>query len=230
MAMKFNGFPTEMFKFLKELSANNNRAWFNANKGRYEQAVVAPVIEFITAFDQRLGKISENFITDTRRNGGSMFRIYRDTRFSRDKRPYKENVGCQFRHVAGKDAHAPGFYLHIEPGNSGVGVGMWTPPTAALSKVRDAIVADPDRWRAVEQQLAAAGLTFMGTSLKRAPRGYDADHEHVEALKRKSCAVHGKLSDADVTSDDLSKRVAGLFAQGAPLVELLCKSQDLPFQ
>ncbi|WP_434111361.1 TIGR02453 family protein [Methylocaldum sp. GT1TLB] len=113
---RFVGFPEDLFRFLEELSMNNNREWFTANKRRYQTSVVAPVSDFIQAMGERLNRISPHFTADPRPNGGSMFRIYRDTRFSHDKRPYKENVGCHFRHVTGKSAHALGFYLHLQPG------------------------------------------------------------------------------------------------------------------
>ncbi|MEE4310347.1 MAG: DUF2461 domain-containing protein, partial [candidate division KSB1 bacterium] len=106
---EFNAFPNDLFVFLNDLAANNNREWFNANKERYKQSVLEPMRTFIIAMGERLPSISMNFTADPRSNGGSMFRIYRDVRFSKDKRPYKENVGCQFRHIAGKSAHAPGF-------------------------------------------------------------------------------------------------------------------------
>ena len=106
MANSFQGFPKETFAFLEQLANNNNREWFNANKTRYKSVVVAPVMDFINAIRPGLQAVSPYYVADSRPHGGSMFRIYKDTRFSRDKRPYKEHVGCQFRHSAGKDAHA----------------------------------------------------------------------------------------------------------------------------
>lgn len=125
MNTTFSGFPEEMFSFLTDLGNNNNREWFSNNKERYENFVVEPVTRFIVAVGQFLPAISDVYIADTRRNGGSMFRIYRDTRFSKDKRPYKENVGCQFRHSAGKNVHAPCFYVHLAPAEVFIGGGIW---------------------------------------------------------------------------------------------------------
>ncbi|MCH7945702.1 MAG: TIGR02453 family protein, partial [Armatimonadetes bacterium] len=105
----------ELLKFLSDLKKNNNRQWFQKNKDRYESDVREPLLKFIEAFEPRLHKISPHFIADARKTGGSLFRIYRDTRFSHDKRPYKTHAGVQFRHERAKDVHAPGFYLHIEP-------------------------------------------------------------------------------------------------------------------
>ena len=104
-----------LFDFLRALRANNERPWFEANKARYREEVRDPMLDFIAAFAGPLAEISPHFRADPRPNGGSLFRIYRDTRFSKDKTPYKTNVGAHFRHAAGRDAHAPGFYLHLEP-------------------------------------------------------------------------------------------------------------------
>ncbi len=136
-----------MFNFLADLGSNNNREWFNNNKDRYENFVVEPVTRFIEAVGEFLPTISDAYVADTRRNGGSMFRIYRDTRFSRDKRPYKENVGCQFRHTAGKNAHAPGFYVHLAPAEVFIGGGIWKPDTNSLDKIRNHIAENPELMR-----------------------------------------------------------------------------------
>ncbi len=128
----FSGFPKELFTFLDQLAANNNREWFKDNKERYYDVVVDPVCDFIEAMEPRLHVISRHFVADSRPHGGSMFRIYRDTRFSKDKRPYKENVGCQFRHEAGKDAHAPGFYVHLGRDEIFYGGGLWLPSNPVL--------------------------------------------------------------------------------------------------
>ena len=116
-----------LFDFLRDLRDNNDREWFAANKGRYVTDVRDPMLGFIADFAAPLAEISPHFVADPRANGGSLFRIYRDTRFSRDKTPYKTNVGAHFRHAAGKDAHAPGFYLHLEPGMCFAACGVWRP-------------------------------------------------------------------------------------------------------
>jgi uncharacterized protein (TIGR02453 family) len=101
------------FKFLDELAANNNRTWFEANKPRYESLVREPALEFISAMGPALEKFAPHSRADPRKVGGSLMRVFRDTRFSRDKTPYKTNIGIQFRHELGKDVHAPGFYVHL---------------------------------------------------------------------------------------------------------------------
>jgi uncharacterized protein (TIGR02453 family) len=227
----FNGFPTELFGFLRSLAGNNNRDWFNDNRIDYDEFVAEPVIEFINAFATPLETISQNFVADPRRNGGSMFRIYRDTRFSRDKRPYKTNVGCHFRHVAGKSAHAPGFYLHLQPGNVFVGAGIWKPDGPALDKIRNTIVEYPDRWQAAfgDRQLWQRFGDIEGERLKRAPRGFDADHEHVEHLKLKSFFLHRTLDESLATTPGLINEVAAAYTDSVPLVRFLTRAVGLPF-
>ena len=104
MTTNFPGFPKELLRFYAELIENNNRDWFTKNKQRYKEVVVYPMCDFIEAMAPRLEAIAPMYIADARPNGGSMFRIYRDVRFSRDPKPYKEHLACQFRHQAGRDA------------------------------------------------------------------------------------------------------------------------------
>ena len=135
-------FTKATFTFLKDLTENNKREWFHQNKHRYEDHVRDPAIRFITDFGAHLRTLSEHFRSDPRTVGGSMFRIHRDTRFSKDKTPYKTAIGIQFRHELGKNAHAPGFYLHIDRGGCFAGAGMWHPDSPSLKKIREAIVED----------------------------------------------------------------------------------------
>ena len=122
--------PAELFDFLIRLKVNNDREWFQANKARYEEQVKAPLQAFIGGFDERLARLSAHFVADPRPVGGSLFRIYRDVRFSKDKSPYKTAAGIHFRHERGKDAHAPGYYLHLEPSECFAACGLWMPATA----------------------------------------------------------------------------------------------------
>ena len=132
--------------FIEELSRNNKREWFQANKERYVAEVRDPLLGFIEAFAPKLRGISPHYVADARPNGGSLFRIYRDTRFSKDKTPYKTWGAVQFRHERGKDVHAPGFYLHVQPGNVFMGAGLWHPDAPTLANIREAIVEGPANW------------------------------------------------------------------------------------
>ncbi len=166
-----------MLEFLEQLAANNNRPWFLANKARYEAEVREPALAFIRAFGPRLKRISPFFVADDRRVGGSLMRVYRDTRFARDAAPYKTNVGIQFRHEQGRDIHAPGYYVHIAPGECFLALGLWRPEPDALGLIRQAIVESPEKWRrARDDRKFRARWTLDGGSLKRPPRGFPADH------------------------------------------------------
>lgn len=222
-------FGPDLLQFLRDLAENNDRAWFETNKARYDREVKEPALRFITAFAEPLRGLSPHYQAIARAQGGSLFRIHRDTRFGADKRPYKTNTGLHFRHEAGKDAHAPGFYLHIEPGQHGVGIGCWMPEPEALGRIRAAILARPERWAEVRAAVTGAGLAFMTEdALKRPPRGVPADHPHVDDLRNRSFAVWAPLSDAQILAPDLMDRFTGLCRAGLPLAAFLCEAQDLP--
>lgn len=223
-------FTADTFSFLKALAANNDREWFKARKAEYEAVVKEPAIRFILDFGPRLRSISPHFKADPRANGGSLFRIYRDTRFSRDKSPFKTHTGIQFRHDSGKDAHAPGFYLHIEPEGCFVGLGSWRPAAPALHKMRTGLVEDPDGWRrAVSRSAFRDRFELSGDSLKRPPRGFDPEHPLVGDLKRKDFVAVSPLSAEAVTKPDFLEEFTDLCRAGSLFMGFLCKSLDLPF-
>lgn len=234
-------FSPALFQFLADLDANNDRAWFEANKDRFERDVKAPSMRFIEGFAAPLREISPHFRAIAKSQGGSMFRIHRDTRFSSDKRPYKNNIGLHFRHEAGKDAHTPGYYLHIQPPNvhswDGVesgcfaGFGLWMPDPDTLARIRGAIVERPERWTEVKGAMAAAGLpiTHDESSLKRPPRGYPEDHPHLDDLRMKSFAVSRPMTEAEILAPDLLDRFAATCKAGSPLVAFLCEAVGQPF-
>ncbi len=145
-----SSFSPTLFRFLRQLSRNNNRDWFRENKPRYEHDVLEPSLAFIRAFRPRLKKISEFFTAIDKRSGGSLMRVYRDTRFHDADEPYKTNVGIQFRHEFGCDIHAPGFYVHLEPDTCFLAAGLWRPDSVTLlRRVREKIVDDPKHWRRI---------------------------------------------------------------------------------
>jgi uncharacterized protein (TIGR02453 family) len=223
-------FTKSAFKFLKDLEANNNREWFKANKPRYEAAIKEPAVHFITDFGPYLKKLSPNFRADPRPVGGSMFRIYRDVRFSRDKSPYKTVTGIQFRHDLGKDAHAPGFYLHIEVGGCFVALGCWHPDGPSLRKIREGIADDGRAWkRAVGGKRFRETYALEGESLKRPPRDFDPEHPLIEDLKRKDFIAVTQVPQKYVTSPDLPKQLASTFRGGVPLMKFLCEALGVPF-
>ncbi|MFH1764542.1 MAG: TIGR02453 family protein, partial [Gemmatimonadota bacterium] len=198
--------------------------------GRYEDEVRDPALEFIQDSSSRLKALSPHFRADPRASGGSLFRIYRDTRFSKDKSPYKTYTGIQFRHEQGKDAHAPGFYLHIEPKGCFVGVGIWHPDGKAVKKIREAIVEDSTGWKkAVSGSAFKARLSLSGDQLVRPPRGFDPEHPLVGDLKRKDFIAVAPISMKQVTEPGFIKDFASHCQAGMPLVAFLCGALDLPF-
>jgi uncharacterized protein (TIGR02453 family) len=227
---KQTSFGPELFSFLADLRENNDREWFAANKDRYEEHLLEPALAFIDAFAPRLQKISPHFRADARPSGGSLFRIYRDTRFSKDKSPYKTNVGIHFRHEQAKDRYAPGFYLHIGPGEAFAGGGIWHPPTGDATAVREAIVADPQRWRrATRTGRFAKRLELRGDSLKRVPSWADAEHPFAADLKRKDFFASTRLSETDVVAPGFVDEYARICRAASPLQQFLCDALDVPY-
>ncbi len=231
MADGFDGFPTDFFAFFRELKANNERPWFEANKQRFRDSVQAPMSAFIAAMAPKLGKITKNFVADPRPNGGSMFRIYRDVRFSKDKRPYKEHAACHFRHALAKDVHAPGYYMHFTNDEVFCGGGMWMPEPDALAKIRDRIVKKPAEWKAVkaDAKFRKAFDRVDGEALTRPPRGYDPEHTLIEDIKKKSFFAMHESSVKAAMSAKLVDEVASTFSAATPLMKFLCNAQGVKF-
>jgi len=223
-------FDREFFGFLEELKLNNTREWFQANKERYRSVVQEPLLRFISDFADPLHDISREFVADPRPSGGSMFRIYRDVRFAKDKSPYKTHAAAQFRHRAGRDAHAPGFYLHLEPGNVFVGAGSWHPGGEAIGQIRTAIADNPKAWQKV---LNSPGFfkrhRLVGESLKRPPRGFDPEHPLIEEIKRKDFISIENFSQTKACSPGFFNVVADSFRTASPLVRFLTEAVGQPF-
>ncbi len=225
-----NPFGPELLDFLRELAANNRRDWFNENKERYELELKEPALAFISGFGSHLAAISPYFLAIPKATGGSLFRIYRDTRFGHDKRPYKTHLGIQFRHRDGKDVHTPGFYLHVEPGASFVGLGVWRPDGRALGAIRRAMVAHPDRWRAVRDAEAfASRFSLGGESLQRAPRGFDPEHPLIEDLKREDFIASVEIPEEAVLAPEFPERFVADCRAGAGFVRYLAEAVGVPF-
>ena len=223
-------FTEDTLGFLSELADNNQREWFKARKDRYEEHVREPARALIRAVGERLPEVTTAFVASDAKVGGSLMRVHRDTRFSRDKTPYKTHIGIEFRHVAGKDIHAPGFYLHIALGQAFVGCGMWRPPSPALLALRTRIAAEPDVWtRIVQEPSFAEMFVLQGESLKRAPRGFPKDHPQLDALRRKSHIAVSDLSLEDVLGEGLVDALMERVACSADYVRFLCEALDQPF-
>jgi uncharacterized protein (TIGR02453 family) len=220
----------DLFKFLKELKAHNRRDWFLKNKDRYEAEVRDPVLNLIAELRPRLSKISPHFVVDPSPSGGSMMRIYRDVRFSKDKSPYKTSVSAHFWHGHGKEGRTPAFYLHLEPDRTFIGGGVWRPDPEGVRKIREAIVTRTSAWKkAVTGRSLGTGCGMAGESLKRPPPGFDPAHPFIEDLKRKDFAITLPLKDADLAGPKASDVVADGLKSAAPFIRFVTEALGLPF-
>jgi uncharacterized protein (TIGR02453 family) len=216
-------FTPESFAFLRELRDNNDREWFAENKQRYEREVRDPALRFISDFGPQLSNIAPHLVADPRR---SMFRIYRDIRFSRDKSPYKTHVGIHFFHEKAKAAASvPGFYLHISPGECFAAAGIWHPDPASLAKVRRAIAGKSPAWK----RLKRSKIPIEGGSLKRPPRGYAGDHPFIDDLKRTDFVTSIPLNDDDLCSPKFIAQFGRVCRKMTPLVKFVADSLRLPW-
>lgn len=225
-----SNFIPDTLKFLVDLRCNNGKAWFDANRERYETSVRGPALTFIEAMELPMVAISDSFLVSARKVGGSLMRIHRDTRFSKDKSPYKTNIGIQFRHTAGKDVHAPGFYLHIEPGEVFLGVGSWRPAGPSLAKIREAISDKPDEWLAARDDSGFRALFEpSGDSLKNPPRGYTRGHPMLSDLKRKDFIAMCPLAESNILEAGFPEQVSDAFSAAVPYMRFLCRAIGVSF-
>ena len=225
----FQGFPDGLVPFLMQLAAHNDRDWFKANEKRYEANVRQPALAFIRAMQAPLKQVSPNFVADDRKVGGSLMRIFRDTRFSKDKTPYKTNVGIQFRHVVGKDVHAPGYYVHISPEEMFVGFGLWQPEAETLLKLRTAVAEKWERWSAILAAPELAPMEQFGEPLKRVPRGFDAAHPGVAEIRRTSFIASSPLTWETLAAPDAVEQIIRPMVAGRDYMAFLCEALALPF-
>lgn len=225
-------FTPKTFAFLKDLADNNDREWFKANQDRYEQEVRRPALDFIEDFSEPLYGISPHFTADPSKVGGSLFRIQRDTRFSKDKTPYKTHVGIQFRHIASKDdVHAPGFYLHIEPSACYAGAGLWRPATDVAYEIRHAIADDPAGWKEAAHSRAFSSTFELsdGNKLKRPPKGFDPEHPLIEDLRRRDFTAGARLTQRMVTGASFLEDYTDLCRRASPFMRFLCEAVGVGF-
>jgi uncharacterized protein (TIGR02453 family) len=232
---KFTGFRPGALTFLRSLARNNKREWFEENKERYETEVKRPLRILVEELDARLGDIAPEMVGNPKR---SIFRIYRDVRFSKDKSPYKTNAAAWFYHrdaghaVGTQAVHGgAGFYFQIAPKECIVAGGIWMPPTAALKTLREAIVDDPDALRSILKHVAfkrAFGALSEEAVLKRTPRGFDPDHPAADLLRFKSFTVSTELSEREVLDPKLPDIVAKQYATMLPFVRWLNRVLGLP--
>ena len=223
-------FSPATFRFLNALGRHNSREWFLDHKAEYEQHVREPFLALIADMQAPIAKISPHYRADARKNGRSLFRIHRDTRFSNNKLPYKTWQGARFFHERRHEIAAPSFYVHIQPGDCFAGGGMWHPEPDDLKRIRAFIADNPAAWKKATQSKAfREHFTFWGESLTRPPRGFDPAHELIDDLKRKDFAAGQNFDEALACSPQLLSTLVDIYRRVAPLNDYLCAAQELEF-
>lgn len=228
-------FRPSALRFLRALGRNNDRSWFEAHRQEYEREVRDPMRALIEEMDVRFARFASEIVGDPRR---SMFRIYRDIRFSKDKSPYKTHAACWFYHrdadrQVGREGEggSAGFYFHLQPGQSFTGAGIWMPPRGALAKIREALADDSHGFaRMVGDRRVRRRFGDLSDEavLKRMPRGFAEDHPAAPWLRYQSFTLGRGLSDAEVTRARLPARLERDFALLLPLVRWLNRALGLP--
>ena len=218
---------TSTLTYIKDLTRNNNKQWFDENRNSFEQAksdFEALVKDIISAF----GKVDSDIAPLEAKN--CIFRQYRDVRFSKDKTPYKQHMGASFDR-GGKKSGFAGYYLHIEPGNKSMaGGGIWMPEAAALKKIRQEIDYGWDKFSNILNEPAfkkVYGDLEQGEfKLSREPKGYEKNNPAIEYLKLKSLVATEPLTDVDLTSKDLLKKIVAAFTALMPLIKFINRSLE----
>ena len=224
-------FSDASFKFLRALAKNNDKTWFNEHKQQYEDHVRQPFLRLLTDLQPDLAQVSEHFRSDPKTVGGSLFRIYRDARFSNDKSPYKPWQGARLFHERRKQVAAPSFYVHLQPGQCFVGAGLWHPEPPTQRRVRQFIFDNPGSWKAAAHAPKFRKRYEFESSevLSRPPRGFPAEFEMIEDLKHRNFVFSRHLEDADMTGPRLRQLLAADLVALGPFVDYLCAALDLEF-
>jgi uncharacterized protein (TIGR02453 family) len=225
-----SGFSDQTIQFLADLEQNNDRDWFAENKQRYEEVVREPALAFIRALGPHLAAISPHYKVSDKKMGGSLMRVFRDTRFGADKTPYKTNIGIHVRHGAGKDVHAPGLYIHIALEGCFIGVGSWRPEPDSLAAIRQRIVDSPRGWVAArDDRTFRRYFELTGDSLVRMPRGFTDDQPHADDLRRKDHTASAELGLDTVIGSDFVGYCATRFAAATPYLRFVTRAVGAPF-
>jgi uncharacterized protein (TIGR02453 family) len=222
-------FTPASFEFLTKLEQHNNREWFKANQAEYERHVRTPALNFIEAMSGSVVELSPKLTAVAKKVGGSLMRPQRDSRFSKDKTPYKLNVGIQFRHFQAKDVHAPGLYLHLANDGCFLAAGIWHPESKALNAIRHCIDENPKGYQKAIANLTAAGFELSGDSLSRPPRGFDKSHPLIDELKRKDFIAVKDISLEQVYQADFIDFCAKQYQHTNALMHYLCFALALDF-
>lgn len=222
--MKFEGYDPKAISFLKSLKRNNRREWFQPRKEKYEELIKFPTQDLISDLAVICAKDLPNVIFDPKK---SLYRIYRDVRFSNDKSPYKTHVAASFAlRGAGKKSEGPGYYFHVEPGEVFVGAGVYMPSSEQTRKFRAFVIEHSKEYLAVvnSKSFKKNFGEIQGDKLKTTPRGIDENHPMIEHLKHKQFFIHCTLPEKDAFNPMLPQKVAKKFIAMKDFVEMLEKA------
>lgn len=226
-------FTTQTLTFLSQLRKNNSHEWFRAHKDKYENFVREPALRLIANLEPALKEASLHFVASPKKVGGSLFRVMKDTRFEHTDGPYKPWIGMRFYHERAREVHSPGYYVHLEKGNSYMGGGVWRPDSKDLRKIREFILSNPQSW--LRARKAVSGQYNMGGAASvRPPRGYDAsvltDPLVQSDLLWKDFVWDVSIPDKVVTDAvALQHTLESNFKDLAPVMDYLCAALDLDY-
>lgn len=224
-------FSDHGLQFLRMLADNNDRAWFHAHKQDYQTHVRAPFQRLLSDLQAPLRQASEHYLSDPKAVGGSLFRIHRDTRYSADKAPYKPWQGARLYHRRRRQTPAPAYYLHLQPGHSFIGAGLWHPEPETLRKLRQFIVDNPVAWQAAAHAppLRRRYSFDDDEKLRRPPRGFDPQFAFIDDLRQRNFIAYRRLDDAMMTGPRLLPSVSRDLRTLAPWMDYLCAALELEF-
>ena len=205
------------FSFLKNLKKNNDHGWFSENKEKYATAQ-QNVLEFVEELLAEMSKFDENFAKMDPKK--TLFRIYRDTRFSKDKSPYKTNFGASINGIGKKDGGA-GYYLHISPGECFTAAGVYRCDPKKLKELRREISVNADEFKSIIQDRDFRNFEFNNEKLSRVPQGFEKDDPMAEYLKMKHLVVSQNIKDEDLMNTESVKFVAENFRKMSKFVDFL---------
>ncbi|MDA1265912.1 MAG: DUF2461 domain-containing protein [Planctomycetota bacterium] len=229
--MAFQGFTSDLARFLEELDKNNNKPWFEQNKGRFQENVQGPLLDFLLEITPKVRALSPHILVEPKPAGGSLMRVYRDVRFSKDKSPYNTHMSFVLRHEEGKKSPAPGFFFRVDTQAVHLGAGVWHPEKEALAAIREAIVADPRAWKRARdnKKFRERYGELAGESLKRPPKGFDPEHALVEDLKRKDLVGFHTLPLSSLTKPTILGEVVDSYKVAKPLMVFLTGAMGLAY-
>jgi len=224
-------FTPATFRFLRALARHNTRAWFDDHRHDYERHVREPFLRLLGDLQPALAAVSPHYRADPRRAGGSLYRIHRDTRFSASKAPYKTWQGARLFHERRREVPSPSFHLHVEPGASFVGAGLWHPDPPTQRRIRQFLHENPAGWQAATRAPGFRRRYALDDreQLVRVPQGFPKDSPLADDLRRRNFVARRAIDDATVTGPRLRSVLEHDLVALAPLVDYLCAALDLEF-